>query len=81
MITLPARRGRPPKARASFFPVLEEHVEAKEAARRLSMHRRTVLDLVRRGELPATKPFHNKVLIPVPAIVAWLEKHRVIAAP
>ena len=37
--------------------------------------------LVRRGELPAIKPFPNKVLIPVPAIVAWLEKHRVIAAP
>jgi excisionase family DNA binding protein len=75
-MTLPARRGRPRKHRPEPMG-LEEYVSAREVARRLSLHPRTVLDLVRTGALPATKPFPNKVLIPTRAVQEWLEKHRV----
>ena len=62
---------------AKKTPVLEEHLEPAEVAKRLALSKRTVLDLVRDGAFPhATKPFPNKVRIPVSDVLSFLRKNR-----
>lgn len=57
-----------------------DDVDAAEAARLLGVARRTVLDLVRAGELPgAWKPSHNRVRVPLAAIEAYRAARRVVA--
>jgi excisionase family DNA binding protein len=58
-------------------PKVEEHLDAGTVASRLGLNKRTVLEMVKRGELVATKPFPNKVLIASSSVQAWLAKHLV----
>lgn len=54
---------------------LERHYTPAQVSELLQLSRRTVLDMVRDGELPgAWKPFANKVRIPASAIDAWQQR-------
>jgi|GEM_PF-5659336 len=65
-------------------PDLDDFLEAPAAALKLSMNKRTLLNLVQLGEngpFPgARKPFTNKVLIPMGEIQAWLDAHPAAAS-
>jgi excisionase family DNA binding protein len=57
---------------------VEEHLEPAEVAKRLKLSKRKILDLVQEGEFPhATKPFPNRVRIPVSDVVSFLTRNRV----
>lgn len=62
--------------------VLEQQLSPAEVALRTGLNKRVVLDMCQRpdGFPNASKPFPNKVLIPVSDVNDWLRRNRVQAS-
>lgn len=60
---------------------IEQQLDVAEVAALLGYHRKTVLELARKGEFPgAWKPAHNQLRIPASAVRKFIEARQVAPA-